>query len=111
MLATVKWFLIWLGTQQAERISWAFSEIVTHGHNEYVAGINDYSENMLEHVSQMCTSVASRLCGYPRGGALCDNMPSELASFRTQVNHPISAFHHIQVMFDNDDGVTVPSQA
>ena len=33
-----------------------------------------------------------------------------LASFRTQVNHPISTFHDVQVMFDNDDGMTVPSQ-
>ena len=55
--------------------AWASSGIaLTY---EYRTGINDYSENMLKHLDEMRTSIASRLFGDLRRGSLGNYVPPQ----------------------------------
>ena len=44
------------------------------------------------------------------GGAGGDDLPTLVAAFRAEVNHPVGGLDDIQVVFDDDDGVAVIAQ-
>ncbi len=37
--------------------------------------------------------------------SLSHDLPAASTSFRAEVNHPIGAFDHVEVVFDHDDGM------
>ena len=34
-----------------------------------------------------------------------NDLPAAIAGFRAEVNHPVRAFDHVKVVFDDDDGM------
>ena len=46
----------------------------------------------------------STLCNCFRGAAR-NNLTAAISGFRAEVNHPVSAFDDVEVVFDDDDGM------
>jgi len=45
------------------------------------------------------------------GSPLCDNVTTMLSAFWSQIENPIGAFHHVEVVFDDDHRVAIASQS
>src|SRR5260370_1099766 len=59
----------------------------------------------VKHGAQGLASVGSLAFGYAFGGALCHDVAALLAAFGPEVDKPIGALYHVQVVFDHDDRV------
>ncbi len=46
-----------------------------------------------------------RICDVLRS-AFCDNFPSLVPAVGTEIDDPVCCFYHIEVMFDNHNGVS-----
>ena len=44
------------------------------------------------------------------GGALGDDLPAVLAAFGTEVDQPVGGFDHVEVVFDDEEGVARVAQ-
>ena len=51
-----------------------------------------------------------RMLGNGFGGAGCQDLTTLVATVRPEINEPIGCFDHIQMVFDDDDGVAPVSQ-
>ncbi len=59
----------------------------------------------LQHLLQKLPGEAGLHLGYLVGGALGDDLAAARAAARAQVDDPVGAFHHVQVVFNDNHGV------
>jgi hypothetical protein len=61
--------------------------------------------NSNKKIFKRLAGVAGGISGDFFGRALGDDSPAFIAGIRPQVNHPISRFNHVNVVFDDQDGM------
>ena len=45
------------------------------------------------------------------GSALCNDVPAMLSAFWAEIENPIGALHHVEVVFDDDHRVAIAPQS
>ena len=63
----------------------------------------------MKHMTQKLPSVGVRTVSNHLGGTVGHNLTAFTTALRAQINNPIRGFYHIQIMFNDNDGVTLIS--
>ena len=61
----------------------------------------------LHHASQKPSGVAGFVCRQLFRCAFCHNEPAPNAAFRAEVDDPVGALNHIEVVLDDKDGMAL----